>query len=273
MEEPRTTAPRSVLHKILSGLLVVALLLVFAMVTFWDVARNWMETQSVHGPMDVMRVLTGVLFPGLNKRNDNSTTARGTEVLCTLHDPYTERLPAIRTQFGGRGTSVYAWPSSGGVWVHHQCYGVELDFLGLPRFEQSSTERDTDPEKEDAFCKRLEWIGGRYFKSEYAYWEHTIEGIGRSDLRRPWLGWPGAVPEDGVWVLWSKSDIESAEQGYGRIYNAHTMQERCEAIEMLGGKFYRKWEAVEVPPWSINPEDEEEEELLQLLNAEMAMYQ
>ena len=60
------------------------------------------------------------------------------------------------------------------------------------------------------------------------------------------MGWPGEVPSGGVWVLWTKR-IEDAEKGVARIRNAFTMHERCKAIEMLGGKFYEKWEDVGVP--------------------------
>lgn len=72
----------------------------------------------------------------------NSSTSF-TETICTLHDPMKRPLEAVRTKFSNGPTSVFAWPSYGGVFVHRSCYGVELDFLGLSRFEDAPTERDS----------------------------------------------------------------------------------------------------------------------------------
>lgn len=191
--------------------------------------------------MNLIKFLTG------STRSNSSKSFP--ETICTLHDPMKRPLEAVRTKFSNGATSVFAWPSYGGVFVHSRCYGVELDFLGLSRFEDAPTERDSDPEKEDAFCKRLQWIGARYFESNEAYW-HSIFGMEQPEPAVPWLGWPGAVPEGGVWVLWSGYGNRRV-QGAGRIQNAYTMEERCKAIEMLGGEFYQDWEEVEEPRYIL----------------------
>lgn len=165
--------------------------------------------------------------PNMSLQNDDDT--------CDLHDPNEEPLPAVRTEFGAAGTIVYGWPSTGGVWVHEDCYGVELNFLGLDRFEPSETQRYS-PE-EDAFCNRLEKIGGRFFASELEYNRQSF----RDRKARVWIGWPAGKPEGGLWVL--KTELsEASEMGVSRIRNALTMAERCKAIEKLGGKYYESWE-------------------------------
>ena len=154
-------------------------------------------------------------------------------------DPDEIPMNAVRSEFGAGTTSVFGWPTSGGVWVHSECYAVELDFLHLPRFEPAATAR-WSPE-EDAFCKHLEYIGATFFESELAYNQQQVS--------RPkyeiWYGWPGVVPEDGVWAL-RTTFMQGSDLGVSRIRNAVTMQERCEVIEKLGGKFYERWEDI---PW------------------------
>lgn len=156
---------------------------------------------------------------------------------CDLHDPNEDPLPAVRTEFGAAATIVYGWPSTGGVWVHEDCYGVELDFLGLDRFEPSATQRLSL--QEDKFCERLERIGGRFYASEFEY----NKGQGsRERHSRLWIGWPAGNPTEGLWVLKTQY-LESATLGVSRIKNALTMEERCKAIEMLEGRYFESWDA------------------------------
>lgn len=158
----------------------------------------------------------------------------------SLDDPFEDPLPAVRTAFGSGGTLVFGWPSTGGVWVHTNCYGVELDFLGLDRFQVSETQRVSDPDAEDAFCQRLDKIGARFYATERDYNAWSLQRDRRPTL---WVGWPGRVPEDGSFALWV-SPCEGAEKGTARIRNAFDMAERVEAIKSLGGRFYQRWEDV-----------------------------
>lgn len=159
---------------------------------------------------------------------------------CDLHDIAEDPLPAVRTVFGSLGTIVYGWPSTGGVWIKEDCYGVEMEFLGLNRFNATPTQRKSDPQTEDAFCQRLEYIGARFWETEYAYNKQVLQ---RDERRKLWAGWPGEVPDGGSWSIWL-DDFEAAELGVSRIRNAFTMQERCEAIEMMGGHYLERWRDV-----------------------------
>jgi hypothetical protein len=142
--------------------------------------------------------------------------------------------PTTRTEFGSRGTSVRGWPSSGGIYIAADVYGVELDFLGLDRFKPSP--RSENPAEEDAFCQRLRKVGAKWFKSEEDYFEWSEAGIPRDpeEDTELLLGWP---EPGGVWVL-KVNQSDAARKGVGRIKNAFTMEERCSAIEQLGGRFY-----------------------------------
>lgn len=145
-------------------------------------------------------------------------------------------LPTVRTVFSDTLTTVYGWPSTGGVWVH-KCDAIELDFLGLPRFESSPTERFS--KEEDDFCQRLELIGARFFENDHAYYVQVY--LRHSSNHHSWYGWPAVVPDGGMWALWTQGETEPRLLQTARIRNALTMQERCRAIEMLGGRFYPNW--------------------------------
>lgn len=68
----------------------------------------------------------------------------------------------FRFRYGyGPGVDVYGWPSKGGVYVLHDCLGVELDFLGYDRFDLP---RDlVEPQaEEDEHCDRSEFPGSSF---------------------------------------------------------------------------------------------------------------
>lgn len=57
----------------------------------------------------------------------------------------------------GPGVTVFGFPSRGGAYVLRHCLGVELDFLGLDRFNHTPRPSKSDPDwqaKEDAHCDR-----------------------------------------------------------------------------------------------------------------------
>lgn len=57
----------------------------------------------------------------------------------------------------GPGVMVLGYPSKGGVYVLRNCFGIELDFLGLDRFNNTERPSKLDPDwqaKEDAHCDR-----------------------------------------------------------------------------------------------------------------------
>jgi hypothetical protein len=57
----------------------------------------------------------------------------------------------------GPGVTVFGFPSKGGVYILRNTMGVELDFLGLDRFNHTPRPLKSDPDrqvKEDAHCDR-----------------------------------------------------------------------------------------------------------------------
>jgi hypothetical protein len=71
---------------------------------------------------------------------------------CVQHEPEGRFWVAYGS---GPGVNVFGYPSKGGVYVLRNCFGVELDFLGLDRFNDTERPSKLDPDwqaKEDAHC-------------------------------------------------------------------------------------------------------------------------
>jgi hypothetical protein len=75
-------------------------------------------------------------------------------------------------------------------------------------------------------------LGAVRWQSERARIEALINGE-QSD-RYVRIGWPAS---GGVWVL-NVSVDEAQERGASMVHSAYTMEERCRAIEKVGGVFY-----------------------------------
>lgn len=136
-----------------------------------------------------------------------------------------------RSGFGESvGATAYGWPMKGGYYTL-DCSVVELDFLGLDRFEPSN--RSQSQEEEEIHCAKLRQLGATWFSSDSDefYSAHKCEGW---DSPRLYFGWPA---EGGVWAMSTTRD-GAGSSGMGRIGNAFTMDERCEMIKRLGGTFY-----------------------------------
>lgn len=69
------------------------------------------------------------------------------------------------------------------------------------------------------FHHRLSILSGGYYEGSHTY------------IR---VGWPAG---GGVWI-WRTTNDEAGKKGGAKLQNAHTMEERCELIEQLGGVFY-----------------------------------
>ncbi|KAI1199902.1 hypothetical protein F5X97DRAFT_295067 [Nemania serpens] len=157
---------------------------------------------------------------------------------CTHDDDDCPEVPAPYTHrvvFGAQSTSVYGYPSSGGALVLPFCNGVDLSFLGLSRFDLA--EREEDPAKEDLHCARMRRLGAWWlFSSVHEY--HMIS-FGDSGLLHRKIMVIAAWPQNGqgVWVV-TMHRVEASEQGLARLWNASNMDERCEVVEKLGGRFY-----------------------------------
>ncbi|PWY65666.1 hypothetical protein BO94DRAFT_422700, partial [Aspergillus sclerotioniger CBS 115572] len=126
---------------------------------------------------------------------------------------------------------VVGYPSTGGNYAL-SCDGVELEFLGVDRFERTYTER-RDADAEDAFCAKMRMLGARRWECEVD-WELSVMDL---DCDVVVAGWPAS---GGVWVL--KMDGRRARrEGVGcKVRNALSMEERCAVLERLGGVFYQE---------------------------------
>ncbi|TVY84132.1 hypothetical protein LSUE1_G002189 [Lachnellula suecica] len=144
----------------------------------------------------------------------------------------------------GGWSIVRGWPSIGGIIVNTHVSSVELDWLGLSRFEASP--RSTIADEEDTFCRRLRRTGAKWWSS-YSDFEEAMDArmrpISANEREALLLGWP---ENGGVWVMRADNWYDlGVAPGSWRLSNAHTMEERCRAMEMSGAIFY------------ANPEDYE----------------
>ncbi|RHZ44748.1 hypothetical protein CDV55_100713 [Aspergillus turcosus] len=137
----------------------------------------------------------------------------------------------------GPGVMVLGYPSKGGVYILRSCFNVELDFLGLDRFNNTERPSKSDPDwqaKEEAHCNRMRRLGATWWRRESdEFLQHGLEYPKGTDGYLP-VGWPAG---GGVWVLHTTLG-NASNIGAARIHNAYDMEERCRVIEMLGGVFY-----------------------------------
>ncbi|KAK6519754.1 hypothetical protein TWF506_000053 [Arthrobotrys conoides] len=175
-------------------------------------------------------------------------------------NPSTHSQLTARSVFrlGGR-IDLYCYPSTGGyLWATHVST-VELDLLGLDRFKEQ--DRSFNETEEDAFCERFQLLDPLHDDlddlEKYNYIPPP-EGDNRKRPRfRHIFCWPKT---GGAWVkrlTYTKElgwytpggDMKVSTEGdsslTGAIWNARTMEERCQAFERAGGKFCAKLEDCE----------------------------
>lgn len=134
-----------------------------------------------------------------------------------------------RVSFGdGPGARVRGWPSKGGLYTLSSCLTVELDFLGLNRFEEA--DRPQNPKSaeadEEAHCKRMRQLGATWWPSpddESMWWFLNPEEKWKLTKPVTYFGWPA---QGGVWVL-NTTIIGASEMGAGRIHIATTTYGRA----------------------------------------------
>ena len=146
----------------------------------------------------------------------------------------TERVELV--YLGGGWNRVMCWPSVGGIIINPHVSSVELDFLHLSRFEV--TPRSSNADEEDAFCRQLRRTGGKWWIHYGDFTETDRRTRPRSEKEREELvlGWP---EDGGVWVLRERNWNDLLRKpGLSRLTNAHTMEERCKAMEMSGAVYY-----------------------------------
>ena len=150
-----------------------------------------------------------------------------------------------RARFGDFGCTIYGWPSCGGVIIRNQADAIEMQYLGLDRFEPPIT-RLKDQNDEDAFCTRLINIGGKWWPGEkrsQLVWRE-LNGMGTDiedetdeEMRELWVGWPKS---GGVLISEFQSHIGEIKipEDIGRLRMALTMEERCELLKTKFGAVY-----------------------------------
>ncbi|PTB81729.1 hypothetical protein M440DRAFT_1444353 [Trichoderma longibrachiatum ATCC 18648] len=159
-----------------------------------------------------------------------------------------------RVSFGaGPGALVKGWPAKGGIYLLDDCFGIDLDFLKLDRFQETLQPSQSGPDaaaEEEAHCNRMRQLGAVWWESLQEWAMVKLREPGEPELRRGQrfvkVGWPAG---GGVWVLDILMD-DAMTKDTGIIFNARYMEERCRLIEQLGGVFYenpKDWLDVELP--------------------------
>ena len=131
---------------------------------------------------------------------------------------------------------VACW-QDGGVWIK-ELTPVEMSSLAIDRFQD--TPRALEQADEDAFCTRLRMYGASFWQLPPQWPEHINWCEAVDDWVKPKkkvsleVGFPSS---GGVWLI-------DTSQGWDGLYpqslglrNALTMDERCEVIKALGGRF------------------------------------
>ncbi|KAI1277359.1 hypothetical protein F5Y07DRAFT_111069 [Xylaria sp. FL0933] len=152
-----------------------------------------------------------------------------------LEDPPVEPFEPLK-RYSLHYGKVACW-QDGGVWIK-ELTPVEMSSLAIDRFQD--TARALEQADEDAFCARLRMHGASFWQlppqwPEYITWceaiDYCVEPTKKVSLE---VCFPAS---GGVWVL-------DTSQGWDVLYpqslglrNALTMDERCEVIKDLGGRF------------------------------------
>jgi hypothetical protein len=83
-------------------------------------------------------------------------------------------------------------------------------------------------------CRQVRRLGAPWWRNIADAYKKDILDLNDGSESFIQVGWPAS---GGVWVL--QTTVENAsERGVGMIQNAYNMEERCKAIERLGGIFY-----------------------------------
>lgn len=131
---------------------------------------------------------------------------------------------------------VACWQDNG-VWIK-QLSSVEMAGLGVDRFQD--TDRALNQTEEDAFCMDLRMYGARFWELPPQWPEHVnwCEDIDACVKPTREVNFEMCFPASGgLWML-------DTSQGWDRLYpkisglqKSLTMDERCEVIKGLGGRF------------------------------------
>ncbi|KAI0378817.1 hypothetical protein F5Y04DRAFT_140972 [Hypomontagnella monticulosa] len=131
---------------------------------------------------------------------------------------------------------VACW-QDGGVWIK-ELTAVELSSLDIDRFRD--TARALSQADEDAFCARLRMHGASFWElppqwPEHVHWcdamDACVQPTKKVSLE---VGFPTS---GGVWTLDTSQGWEGLYPRSLGLRNALTMDERCQVLKELGGRF------------------------------------
>lgn len=174
---------------------------------------------------------------------------------------YGEKCPydsTVRAKFIDKDTSIYSWPSRGGVIVLDDAEAIDFEFLGLNPLDPP-VERLDSQAAEDAFCQRLLLLGAKWWDSEARYLavarmggyggraddvfhmdvepqptmcEKSFVKVGWSSTGGLWVAeldttFAGVDEEDNLSAEHEEDKMLPEHEGAGRLRMARTMDERC----------------------------------------------
>jgi hypothetical protein len=132
---------------------------------------------------------------------------------------------------------VACWPSSGGVWIK-RLKSVELDYLGLSRFDD--TERSSDQAEEDSFCAQFRKTGAKHYLLPPAWYDP--DDVECKDIDAcAFPNWAfnlelAHLKNGSVWFLDMEKFYKSNNEATG-LYNVFNMEEKAIVLQRLGGTF------------------------------------
>ncbi|KAL2844077.1 hypothetical protein BJY01DRAFT_248322 [Aspergillus pseudoustus] len=177
-------------------------------------------------------------------------------------------FPIERTVIYFDTIRIYGWPSRGGIIVLTDANRVDFDYLGWDILDPP-LKRDRNQEAEDEVCKKLLLLGATWYDSKSRFkllaaaadnsrsarakfYDDEVPAATKTESLYVKVGWPST---GGLWVLefsdWRFEEVvdddvewEGNEHGHesGLVVLAKDMDERCDILERLGGKFYAKLE-------------------------------
>ncbi|KAL4951611.1 hypothetical protein BDW69DRAFT_186245, partial [Aspergillus filifer] len=171
--------------------------------------------------------------------------------------------PSIeRTIIGIHLIRIYGWPSAGGLIVLLNPTRVDFDYLGWDILDPP-LERDRNQDAEDEVCKQLLSLGATWYDSKARFkllaaaaengraardkfLTEQVPAVTRTESLWVRVGWPST---GGLWVVEFGdprfeelidpcSGQETWVSDSALVSLAMDMDQRCQILERLGGKFY-----------------------------------
>lgn len=120
--------------------------------------------------LDTMLAILKSAFSSNSTQQPPTTFSQPSELDQQRYELYVESAKAVakrntpgtfRTHFSTTGSSVYGYPSTGGIFIKKDVDVMEMEFLSVPR--TVAVNRSLDHAEEDAFCERLRRVGATWW--------------------------------------------------------------------------------------------------------------